>query len=377
MPRFAGSNPDPRRRAAVGALVLAFALAACAGGAPEVEEPEPEPLTGWRVGVADHIALWYHGLAITLASTQAADTTSPVPSFDAGYVAEVAAAKRRRGVYPTPLDQRAEEFGAIFRGDEAYRGLEFVPLYFRSANALFSAIDLWNRAEGNPNRAGSAEGARVVAFLSSLFRRPAQRRAVVEWAGLLREEATAFHDAYWQEQLPGLQARGAAVQRAWDAIAPRLADYLDIMQLERGELFLVPALGAEGRLVTRGVASPRAAILVPPEGRPSTALWAFAHELVYPITGEAIRDYVAPARIRELGEQRLASIAAVRGGAILLERTAPDEADGYRRFYLTAAGREAPDGGESLEAAFEAAFPLPPELAEGLEDAIEQALAGI
>jgi hypothetical protein len=291
-------------------------------------------------------------------------------------VDSITAVERRQGVYPTPLDRRAEEFARTFRSDEAYNNLQFVPLYFRSGEAMFSAIELWNRAGGDPRRASSLQAAQLIAFLSSLFPRPEHRRAVTEWAALVQEEDRLFYRAYWDSQAPALAPRVAAVQQAWDSLAPSLRNYLEYVRLRRGELFLVPALGAEGRLVTTELEVPRSAVLLPPAARPDDAVLAFVHELLYPLVGEAIKENVAPARIRELGALRLAALSALRGGAMLLERVAPARVDSYRRFYLEASGR-APAPGESLEAAFAAAFPLPPELETGLRTAVNTALAGI
>lgn len=361
----------PLRRSVLALLVT---VAACGGRAPVEEEPQP-PLTGWRVGTAEHIALWYHALALTLAPVERADSFA-VPRFAPGYADSATAIKRRRGVEPTPLDERAAEFGRIFQQD-GYQGLQFVPLYFQNSEALFSGIDLWSQVGGDPRRVGSAAGAQVVAFLTRLFPRAAQRRAVIEWAGLVREEQQRFYTAYWQERGAALQTVVATVQGDWDALAPALSNYLDYMRLQRGEIFLVPALGPEGRMVTRGTAAPRVAVLAPPVNRHEDAVWSFIHELLYPLVGEVIRDYVAPARLREIGEESLTSRSAVRGGAILLDRAAPERAPRYRRYFLEAAGHQVPSGASELNEAFVRAFPLPPELEQGLETAVTQALAGI
>ncbi|HEX6938993.1 MAG TPA: hypothetical protein VF158_06235 [Longimicrobiales bacterium] len=366
--RAPGSRP--LRRATT---LLALVAAACA--APRAEEAEPgiERPTGWRVDVAEHIGLWYHGLAYVRAADGEGNGPA-VPRYAPAYVDSIVRLKRRLGIYPTVLDTTPEALRTELRG-ESYDGLEFLPLYFQDTAALFSSIEEWEATGGDPRRAGSAAAARVVAFLSSLFPRARQRDAVVAFADALRRERETFYAAYWQERLPTLRARSADVQREWDALAPALRDYLDYAQLENGELFLVPALGAEGRLVRRGLPFPRAAEMVPPAARPADAVLAFVHEMTYPIAQDAVRDYVAPARLRELGEERLVSRAAVRAGAMLLDGVAPDRTAAYQRLYLRAVGREAEDG--TLEAEFREAFPLPAELERGLRQVIDRALAGI
>jgi len=352
-------------------------VAAC-GVFPGAEEPAPdvERPVGWRVGVAQHVALWYHGLAYVRGRDAGARRT-PVPRFASGYVAEITELKRRRGVYPTPLDTAAARLADTLSAS-AFDGLEFLPLYFQDAGALFSSFEAWAEAGGDPRRTGSAEAARVVAFLSSLFPRAQQRQAVLQFVRLLRLEQEAFFANYWQEQLPALEARVVEVQREWDALAPALAVYLDYAQLENGELLLVPALGAEGRLVRGGLPYPRAAVLLPPARRPGDAVLALVHETTYPIAGDAVRDYVAPAQLRELGEERLTSLAAVRAGAMILEKTAPRRVPEYHRLYLEAIGRDVDRADdEALAREFRAAFALPDALEAGLVRVVDRALAGI
>jgi hypothetical protein len=104
-------------------------------------------------------------------------------------------------------------------------------------------------------------------------------------------------------------------------------------------------------------------------------IYSFIHELFYPFAGEAIREHVSPARVRELGAERLELNTAVRAGAMALERLAPDHLVGYRRYFLDGAGRQAAGGIGAT--GLEAAFPLPAELASALAQEIERALAGI
>jgi hypothetical protein len=356
------------------ALLVLLALSACAKPA-RVEEVTPATLTGWQVTTAEYIALWYHALAY--ARTAVPPESTVLPRFAPGYVERIVARKRQQGVYPTPLDERAAEFGRIFGSSDVYQGLEFLPLYFRDAEALYSGISLWNRAGGNPYSAGSPEAAQIVAFLSQLFPRPAERQAVVEWVALVQEEDSAFYAAYWASQAATNQAAVTAVQQEWDALTPALSQFLEYTRSRRGQLFLTPALGAEGRTVLSQTSVPRVAVLEPPATQPGQAVWSLVHELLYPLVGDVIRENVAPARIRELGEERLSSLAALRGGAILLQRTAPQRVDEYRRFFLEAAGHPAPARSAELAAAFDAAFPLSPELLRGLEAAVDMALAGI
>ena len=69
------------------------------------------------------------------------------------------------------------------------------------------------------------------------------------------------------------------------------------------------------------------------------------------------------------------SNAAVRGGALLLERIAPDLRQGYMRYYLGEVGEQAPAG--DPRAAFERAFPLPAPILAAIRAQLDVVLGGI
>ena len=73
--------------------------------------------------------------------------------------------------------------------------------------------------------------------------------------------------------------------------------------------------------------------------------------------------------------QNLQSAAAVRTGYLLLQRTAPDLADGYARYYLRSANASASatDPGATLASV----FPLPDPLREAIVRQLDVVLGGI
>jgi hypothetical protein len=101
-----------------------------------------------------------------------------------------------------------------------------------------------------------------------------------------------------------------------------------------------------------------------------------AHEVVIPVVTTAIADNVTPAEQRSGVADRYAANGAVRGGALLLERTAPELAAAYMRYYLRAAGAGG-GGAANLRAAFAAAFPLPELIINALTRQLEVVLGGI
>jgi hypothetical protein len=361
-------------------------LVATAGCAP-AGAPQPTPghllqLRDWQFHTAEHIALWYHGLAHT--GTAAALTQDVLPLYDPVYVEQIAAARRAAGVPETALERQAGEFSTLFRGAGVWSQLEFLPLYFDNVDALMGGLRVWEQLGGDPRRAGNQETAAAVALLSGFFPTAAQRRSLSEWRVLLEEERRLFHASHWAAVQPELQRVAAAAAAEWTPLAAQLRPLLNYFGLAGGDVYLVPALGPEGRLLPRGAGRPRVAVEVPglhgeaaaPGLSPARhVVYSFIHELFYPFAGESVREHVSPARARELGAERLELNTAVRAGAMALERLAPGHLDGYRRYYLHAAGRAA--AGAIGASDFEAAFPLPPELASALAQELERALAGI
>jgi hypothetical protein len=132
----------------------------------------------------------------------------------------------------------------------------------------------------------------------------------------------------------------------------------------------VPALRGEGRAESgRGVA------VVAVGGRTGEDERAIVgrviHELSYSLAAEAVSDAVAPARIREIGEDVLVARAAVRAGAMVLEEIAPELLDAYTADYIRAAG------GDPARTSLIGQFDLPSELVQPLRDAVRLATAGI
>jgi hypothetical protein len=121
--------------------------------------------------------------------------------------------------------------------------------------------------------------------------------------------------------------------------------------------------------------TPRFAVGAPSRGEEVT--FEVLHEVLYTLAGDVIKDNLAPAQIRETGEDVLTSRVAVRGAALLLARAAPARVPAFERFYLAQVRRTAPASNSALQAAFEQAFPLPDSLVRGLEKEIQSAFQGI
>jgi hypothetical protein len=83
-----------------------------------------------------------------------------------------------------------------------------------------------------------------------------------------------------------------------------------------------------------------------------------------------VNDNTTPAQQREGIAAGYVAAGQVRGGALLLQRVAPDLVEGYTRYYLRQAGAPA-------NASLASAFPLPAGFVEAITRQLEVVLGGI
>src|SRR3569833_11085 len=315
-----------------------------------VEAPPP----GWRVTTQEHGDLWLHGFALLTSDT------GRVTFFSRGYRQEMLALKKQRGVY-TNLDANMQQ----------------LQQRFAASQALANAIDLFVRANGEPRRASDPVQQQEIALLAQNFPSPADRN----WARLfmqsLQDESTRFYHAYWTSEQQPRGAGYAQGNQQWTAQwYPKLARFLNNTQQSSGELSLSLPLGAEGRTINGSKVSNSVAVNFPksPDDAPQ-ALFGFAHEAVAKLVDEAVRDNTTPAEQRSGATAGYTGHGAVRGGAVLIEKTMPDLAQAYMRYYLAQTGATPPTG--DPRAAFEAAFPLPTSIVDALRQTFDSVLGGI
>lgn len=213
--------------------------------------------------------------------------------------------------------------------------------------------------------------------MASVFPSPADR----DWARLfvqsLQDESARFYHDYWTHEQ---QTRGAAyaqVNQLWmGQYSQKFARFLNNTQQGTGELLLSLPVGGEGRTINDGKQANSIAVEFPTtvEAAPE-AVYGFAHEVVAKLVDEAIRDNTTPAEQRSGAVGGYQGNGAVRGGALLLQRIAPELVPGYMRFYLRAAGTPAPAGDPT--AAFASAFPLSQAILSAVGRQIDAVLGGI
>lgn len=250
--------------------------------------------------------------------------------------------------------ERATDLGRTLSRGGRYDILHFVPLYYPSAGTAALADALMQAAGTAPPSAPRAQF--LVGALRQALPSTAERAPLAVLADGLRRAAARRVSP---DTLDALQAH-------WNrALAPALAPFLHDQQLDAGLLWVIPALGPEGRLFS-GVAGDRTDNIVAVAANPAGGngpLYAAVRELCFPVVSraaEASPEFKRTAR-SPADAARRTGVAAVRCGAELLDRVAPAEAEPYRVHWLRVA---------SGAQAFDAAFPPDPALTPALRAAL-------
>jgi hypothetical protein len=252
--------------------------------------------------------------------------------------------------------ERSTDLGRTLSRGGRYDILHFVPLYYPSAGTSALADALTQAAGTAPPTAPRAQF--LVGALRQTLPSAADRAPLTLLAdGLRRTTARRVSP----DALDALQAH-------WNrALAPALAPFLRDQQMDAGLLWVLPALGPEGRLFA-GVASDRTDNIVAVAAGPAGGngpLYAAVRELCFPLvsrTAEASAEFRRTAG-SSADAARRTGIAAVRCGAELLDHVAPAEAGPYRTHWERVATRAL---------TFDAAFPPDAALAPALRVALQR-----
>lgn len=372
------------RRLLAGATTIAVVACASAGsGASQQATPaSPTPANGtpatsgqsraptWRLATLEHVDLWLHGFALLTSDT------GHVPFFARGYKQRITSAKRQRNLF-TQLDANQQNLSARFAANPALTNAQFVAMYFGSLQEIVSATDYFIRANGNPRAASDPQIQQQIALLAANFPSPADRNWLRLFVQSLQDESTKFFHGYWTGEQQARGAAYAAFQNAWTSrYYPKLSRFLNNTQQASGQLVLSLPLGGEGRTVNDGKQSNLIAVEFPAtiDAAPE-ALFGFVHEAVAKLVGESIADNTTAAEQRSGVTVGYTGNGAVRGGALLLQRVAPELVPAYMRFYLATVGQNAPSGDPS--AAFAAAFSIPAAILSAINKQIDVVLGGI
>lgn len=325
---------------------------------------------GWRVNTAEQIDLWLHGFALLTSDT------GRVPFFARGYKQQITALKRQRNVYSL-LDANQQELSSRFATNPELTNAQFLAMYFSSFQDIQRATDYFIRSGGNPRASSDPNVQREIALLAANFRTDADRKWLRLFVQSLDDESKKFYHDYWTGEQ---QARGAAFAQAvqqWNnQYYPKLSRFLNNTQQPTGEVVLSVVLGGEGRTVNNGRQSNTVAVDFPKtvDAVPGF-LFAFAHEAVAGVVDGVIRDNTTPAQTRSGLTSGYVGNGAVRGGALLLQRVAPELVRPYMIYYLGTAGLGGIAGDPATT--FANTFPLPQSIVDAIDKQIDIVLGGI
>jgi hypothetical protein len=339
---------------------------------PRTSGTNPTPLvpTTWPVRSSEAIDLWLHSYAMLTPDTML------VPYFERGYRERMTTL--RRGVSGTGALEanQATLLARLAVNPALATNGQFLPLYFQSWEEMRRTIEAFLRTGGDPNSATDAATRTYFAILAASFPSGADREWLRLFATSVENERVRFYHDYWTAQQRLRAPLLAHIDSLWMLQwRPQLQRFLNNSQQQNGELYLSLPLGGEGRTIHFGKQQNAVAVDFPnSRDAAEDALFVFVHEVAGGVAGAAIADNITPAEQRAGVPSRYEQSAAVRAGALLLQRVLPARVPGYMRYYLHEAGREAPS---EPAAAFATVFAIPDAVRDAIGRQLDVILGGI
>jgi hypothetical protein len=283
---------------------------------------------------------------------------------------------KNRANVVTQLDANREKLRARLTANPALVNAQFVPLAYDSWDEMSRMIDVFLQAEGDPQRAANRETAQQIASLAAYFQTGPDRDWLRLFMQSLADERNRFYHSYWLEQQRERANVVTVVDSIWQKIyRPKMQAFLNNSGQANGEVLLSLPLDGEGRSESSGKLQNILTVTFPDTPAQSVdAIYVIAHEAVATIANRAVSDNITPTEQRNGVGDRYTSAAAVRGGALLLQRVAPELLPGYARYYLTAARRTI--GGDPMTS-LATAFPLPDTIRDAIGRQLDVVLGGI
>ncbi len=323
----------------------------------------------WPIKTREHVDLWLHGFAMLQ------EDTTFVPFFRRGYSTNMTVLKNRANVV-SQLDANRDRLRARFGENSQLINAQFIPLSFSSWDEVVQAVNLFVRADGDPRAASSQAQANAIAFLAAYFPSASDREWVRLFVTSLSDERTKFYQSYWTQQQREKRNVLDEVDALWQGTyRPKIQRFLNNTQQAAGDVLLSLPLNGEGRSQSSGKQANILTVTFP--DRPADAMeaiYVIAHEAVGTLANVAVIDNITPEQRRTGLGDRYTSSAAVRAGAMLLERAAPEALDGYMRYYLRSVNRSA---GSNVTTSFTTTFSLPDTIRDALNRQLDVVLGGI
>lgn len=347
-----------------GLLGILLTLVWSVGGGPSLHGQDDQ--AGWVFTSSPLFDLWFHGMAVV-------DPVGPGPNalYDTSYPSRLRQERDLSGAPASVLEARAGYFRSAFRQDPSFQVLHFLPLYFPQAGRteVFAALGVLAQTQEGLPQAPSARTAFGLAAVGSVLTTPEQRQLLGEFATDLYGEWGGYLEGRSRSQVAERELLHSSLNRSWrDVYAPVFEPFLRGEGLSGGAVFLVPSIGAEGRIFGGSPENFSDNILVisaPVEVQhEAEAVYSMLRELSFPLVRRVLGRVGGGVGDSD-EEERIAVRAAIRSGALILERYRPTDVNDYQRFFLSQAGRTAPGEG-SADEAFRDVFPL----MSGLEDAL-------
>ena len=366
-------KPQMKAFAAASAVAVLTACATVGGGPGGTVTTGPSQTAGptivWPIKVREHVDLWLHGYAMLQ------EDTTFVPFFKRGYGTEMIVLKNRANVV-TQLDANRDRLRGRLTINPQLINAQFVPLNFSSWADLTQTVDLFIRANGDPRAASSQQQAQAIAFLAAYFQTAADRDWLRLFVQSLTDESNRFYHSYWlqaqRERSNVLELTDTLWQRTY---RPRMQRFLNNTQQQQGEILLSLPLDGEGRTQTTGSRSNVITVTFP--DRPNDAveaIYVIAHEAVGQLASTAVTDNITPEQRRTGLADRYQSAAAVRAGALLIQKTSPESLDGYMRYYLRSVNRPV---GSNVQTTFLSIFSIPDTIRDAINRQLDVILGGI
>lgn len=374
-----------RRTTLAGGLFLL--AAACATGVSPSPSPGPGanpvsvPRTGtpaatplvpaaWPVRTSEAVDLWLHGYAMLSPDTMF------VPYFSRGYRDRMVTLRRERNATSQLDANRATLVARLAANPALATSGQFLPLYFQSWEQMRQTIELFVRIGGNPNASNDPTVRTYFAILSGAFPSAADREWLRTFTLSVEDERVRFYHDYWTEQQRLRAGIRSHVDSLWQLQwRPQLQRFLNNSQQQNGTMLLSLPLGGEGRTIHFGKQENAVALDFPDSRDDSDiALYVFAHEIAGAVASAAIVDNTTPAEQRSGATAKYEQSAAVRAGALLLERTMPGVVPGYMRYYLKEVGRTPPTEPRAM---FLTTFAVPDAVRDAIGRQLDVILGGI
>ena len=332
--------------------------------------PDPLVQATWPIRTREHVDLWLHSYALLTR-----DTTL-VPYFRRDYRTRINEVRQKKNAASLIDTDRAKLLARIAVEPSILTAGQFLPLYFSNWTEMKQAIEVFVRNDGNPGSISDPATRQYFAILGGAFSSAADREWLRLFTAAADDESKRFYHDYWMAESRAHSVAQGHIDTLWQKTwRPALQRFLNNTQQQNGELYLSLPLGGEGRTVQFGKAQNAIAIEFPDSPADAeAALYVIAHEIAGPIASQALADNTTPADQRTGANSRYEQAAAVRAGALLLQRTVPGAVFGYMRFYLQAAGYPVPN---DPQAAFNSVFGLPTPVRDAIVRQLEVVLGGI